>query len=167
MKDQNKKVIVLVDLDQLEFDIMTSEELFEIHSKLCNSALNLMKMKNHDYAGNKGTEPFANFTRVEALGITSTEKAMLVRMLDKMSRLASFVESGEFKVQDEKLHDTILDMINYSILLYAYVDEKKNQPYSLMKLTVKKAKPQVYDLEEDAYDLYSKGGIVPNTPDTV
>lgn len=148
---------------------MTSDELFDIHKELCNSALELMKAKNHDYAGSKGVEPFANFTRVEALGITSTEKAMLVRMLDKMSRLASFMEAKEFKVSDEKLRDTILDMINYSILLYAYLDDKNNEPYTVVKLKkpITKAPPPIYHLDEDSYDLYSKGGTVPNTPDTI
>lgn len=60
------------------------------------------------------------------MGITTTEKGMLVRMLDKMSRLSSFCDSGEFKVQDEKLEDTILDIINYSILLHAYIESKKD-----------------------------------------
>lgn len=167
MKDLIVRVIVVVDLDQLEFE-MTSEELFEMHKNLCQAALDLMQKKNHDYAGNKGTEPFANFTRAEALGITTTEKAMLVRMLDKMSRLASFMEAGKFKVEDEKLKDTILDMINYSILLYAYIDEKSTIPYTIMaKVTgPKKAQPPYYP-DMDPYDPYSKGGLVPNTPDTI
>lgn len=153
----------MVDLDPLEFN-MTSQELFKIHKELCDAALELMQRKNHDYAGKQGSEPFANFTRVEALGITTTEKGMMVRLSDKMSRLSSFMESNEFKVQDEKLRDTILDMINYSILLYAYLDEKNNIPYSIINIH----KPSnYYDLEDDAYDLYSKGGLVPNTPDTI
>lgn len=105
---------------------MNSHELFQIHENLCKKALELMTRKNHDYSGKSGNEPFANFTRAEAMGITTTEKGMLVRMLDKMSRLSSFCDSGEFKVQDEKLEDTILDIINYSILLYAYIESKKD-----------------------------------------
>lgn len=106
---------------------MTSEELFRIHTELTNNALELMKKKNHDYSGKSGKEPFANFTRAEAMGITTTEKGMLVRLLDKMSRLSSFCESGEFKVEQEKLEDTIIDMINYSVLLYAYIESKKEK----------------------------------------
>lgn len=166
MKDPIARVTAMVDLDQLEFE-MTSEELFEMHKNLCEAALNLMQKKNHDYAGNKGTEPFANFTRVEALGITTTEKAMLVRMLDKMSRLASFMEAGKFKVEDEKLKDTILDMINYSILLYAYIDEKNSIPYTMLAAKTEPRKAQLQYPDTDPYDPYSKGGLVPNTPDTV
>ena len=96
---------------------------------LCEAALELMKKKNHDYSGKSGTEPFANFTRAESMGITTTEKGILVRMLDKMSRLSSFTDSGEFMVEDEKLQDTIIDIINYSILLYAYIQSKSENTY--------------------------------------
>ena len=113
---------------------MTNIELFKIHKDLCNSALDLMQKKNHDYAGSKGNEPFANFTRSEAMGITTTEKAMLVRMLDKMSRLSYFTDAKEFKVQDEKLQDTIVDIINYSVLLYAYLSEKNEKDYEIIEL---------------------------------
>jgi hypothetical protein len=113
---------------------MTNIELFKIHKELCTNALDLMQKKNHDYAGSKGNEPFANFTRSEAMGITTTEKAMLVRMLDKMSRLSSFTDSGEFKVEDEKLQDTIIDVINYSVLLYAYISQKIQKEYTIIEL---------------------------------
>jgi hypothetical protein len=104
---------------------MTREELLGFHESLCKEALELMKKKNHDYAGKGGAEPFANFTRTESMGVTTTEKGMLVRMTDKMSRLSSFTESGTFAVSDEKLLDTILDMINYSVLFYCYMQEKQ------------------------------------------
>lgn len=140
---------------------MYSEELFKIHEKLCKESLDLMKKKNHDYSGKSGKEPFANFTRAEAMGITSTEKGMLVRMLDKMSRLSSFMDSGEFKVQDEKLEDTIKDMINYSVLLYAYMIQKSNKNYEIVELR----KAPCYDLEDDTYFPYSKGKVVPGSED--
>ena len=150
---------------------MTNNELFTIHKKLCSSALELMQKKNHDYAGKKGSEPFANFTRAEAMGITTTEKAMMVRMLDKVSRLSSFLESGEFKVQDEKLEDTILDLINYSVLLYAFYQDKNTNkngqldlPFDIVVLHKNKID---YIPDEEPYDLYSKGGIIPNDNDTV
>jgi len=106
--------------------MMNREELLKTHETLCEKSRNLMRRKNADYAGRHGVEPFANFTRVESMGICKTESGMLVRMTDKMSRLSSFMESGKFEVKDESLEDTVLDMINYSVLLYAYVTDKKN-----------------------------------------
>jgi hypothetical protein len=105
---------------------MTKEELFEVHMKMCNEALDLMKKKNADYAGSGGNNPFANFTRVENMGICRTEQGFLVRLTDKMSRLSSFAQCGKLEVSDESFKDTCIDIINYVVLLQAYVSEKKN-----------------------------------------
>ena len=155
---------------------MTNLELFKIHQELCRKALNLMQKKNHDYAGKSGLEPFANFTRAEAMGITTTEKGMMVRLLDKMSRLSSFMDSGTFKVENEKLEDTILDVINYSILLHAYMTEKmrNNSDYDVVILKQNEDKHLgIINLEHnseksDPYNLFtSKGNVIPNTLDTI
>ena len=58
------------------------------------------------------------------MGITSTEKGFLVRMTDKMSRLSTFCDGGRFAVSDESLRDTIIDIINYGVLLYGYTKSK-------------------------------------------
>jgi hypothetical protein len=144
---------------------MKREELLAIHKRLCTTALSLMQKKNADYAGKGGAEPFANFTRAEAMGVTTTEKGILVRMIDKMSRLSSFMNAGAFEVEDEKLEDTILDMINYSVLLYAYIESKKD--HNQMDLPFDIVVLNKYDtIDEHPYDLYSKGGRVPNDEDT-
>lgn len=107
---------------------MNRPELLKLHDELCKEAKKIMEIKNHDYAGGKHeTIPFANFTRVESMGICSTERGLLVRMTDKMSRLSTFCQEGEFKVRDESLRDTILDTINYGILLYGYVQSKDQE----------------------------------------
>jgi len=105
---------------------MTRDDLLRNHELLCNTARELMKKKNADYAGRNGVEPFANFTRVESMGICSTERGMLVRVTDKMSRLSSFVESGKLEVANESFEDTIVDVINYMVLLHSYVKDKKH-----------------------------------------
>ena len=86
------------------------------------------------------------------MGITTTEKGILVRMLDKMSRLSSFTDSGEFMVEDEKLQDTIIDMINYSILLYAYIQSKSEntyeKPYDVIELYTNATRQYMIELEK-------------------
>ena len=104
---------------------MTREELLKHHEILCKQARDLMDMKNRDYAGNHGKEPFANFTRVEAMGICSTEQGFMVRLTDKMSRLSSIIESGTNHVKDESFEDTMIDVINYIVLLSAYKQDKR------------------------------------------
>ena len=94
---------------------------------MTQDALILMKKKNADYVGSDGVNPFANFKRAEALGICSTEQAFLVRMTDKMSRLSSFASKGKLSVEDETVYDTLIDMINYSVLLAAYIKTKETK----------------------------------------
>jgi len=102
---------------------MTRDDYLAFHKKLCEEARSLSAKKNADYAGGDG-QPFANFERCEYLGITTTEKGFLVRLTDKISRLSTFSDSGEFQVSSENFEDTILDVINYSCLLAAYVKSK-------------------------------------------
>ena len=52
---------------------MDREELLSHHDELCKMAKQLMEKKNHDY-GQGGNEPFANFTRTEAMGVCTTEQ---------------------------------------------------------------------------------------------
>ena len=97
------------------------EELLRIHTALTSRAKALMELKNHDYSGgNCGDDPFLNFSRVEKLGITDTKTGFMVRITDKISRLITFIQKGKLKVKDEAFEDTILDLINYGVLLYAY-----------------------------------------------
>tara|TARA_R100001510_G_C7627710_1_gene187238 strand:+ start:804 stop:1298 length:495 start_codon:yes stop_codon:yes gene_type:complete len=103
---------------------MNRDELLKFHASVCEDARNLMKLKNRDYAGNGGTEPFANFTRCEAMGVCQTEAGILVRVIDKISRMSSFLESGKMHVEDESFYDAMIDVVNYMVLLGAYVQDK-------------------------------------------
>jgi len=103
---------------------MKREDLFKHHGDLCDKALDIMVKKNHDYAGNSGTKPFANFERCEAMGICSTEQGFLVRIIDKVSRLSTFATDGKLIVDNEGYNDAILDIINYCVLFSAYVKSK-------------------------------------------
>lgn len=106
---------------------MTRDELLQFHEEITKEARALMSLKNRDYAGNEGVEPFANFTRVEAMGICKTEQGFMVRLTDKMSRLSSFVRAGKMNVKDESFMDTCVDVINYMVLLAAYLKDKESK----------------------------------------
>lgn len=102
------------------------DRLIAFHLNATTKMLSICKAKNADYAGHGvQADPFANFSRVEALGIATTEQGFLTRMADKMSRLASLTTAGvEAKVKDESVEDTLLDLANYCILLAAYRRDK-------------------------------------------
>lgn len=85
--------------------------LYDLHQRLFVQALNLMKQKNHDYASDE--DPYKNFRRYGLMGI-------LVRLSDKIARLDSYLSQGDLEVKDESVKDTILDIINYSVLFEGY-----------------------------------------------
>jgi hypothetical protein len=40
--------------------------------------------------------------------------------------MSSFLESGKMHVEDESFYDTMIDVVNYMVLLGAYVQDKDN-----------------------------------------
>lgn len=46
-------------------------------------------------------------------------------MTDKLSRLSTFTESGNLQVKDESVMDTLLDVVNYAVLLAAFLDSER------------------------------------------
>jgi hypothetical protein len=104
---------------------MTKDQYFQFHARCLERMTVITKAKNADYTGSSTDNPFANFTRVEGLGICSTEVGFLTRMTDKLCRLASFASKGELQVKDESVEDTLLDLANYCILLAGYLESKK------------------------------------------
>jgi len=92
-------------------------DLFAGHVRACRMAKDLMVKKNHDYAGADGANPFSNFEIAEAVGVGTAEQSMLLKLTDKISRLAQFQRAGVLKVTEESYEDTCLDVINYAVLL--------------------------------------------------
>ena len=103
---------------------MTSKEFELYHIEMCKRMVALSVAKNHDYAG-FGGDAFSNFTVVERAGIASTEQGFLTRMMDKISRVNSFVKQGVLNVKDESIEDTLIDLANYAVLMAGYIKSKK------------------------------------------
>lgn len=112
---------------------MNKEQYFKYHSDCCTKMVEITKAKNADYTGTSD-DPFANFTRVEVLGNCSTEQGFVTRMIDKISRVISFVQKGIFEVKDETVEDTLIDLANYCILFSAYIKHKKESRIFRMDL---------------------------------
>lgn len=101
------------------------EWLLNLHEETCQAAVSLMDKKNHDYAGKGGEDPFANFRASEMLGVPK-EKLLLCRALDKFQRINTFLDAGSLKVSSESVHDAIIDVINYMVLLRGMVVEAQD-----------------------------------------
>lgn len=98
---------------------MKQEELLEFVEETYTQCLRLIEKKNSDYAENE--DALKNFKLAESLGV-STQKGILIRMTDKLTRIAHLIER-EAHVEDESLEDTIHDLINYTALLKASLQE--------------------------------------------
>lgn len=98
--------------------IMTkNKEFIQQIETIYAQGIEIIKNKNHDYA--EDSDPFKNFRYSELLGI-SIERAILVRIMDKIARISNLLDK-EAKVKDEKIEDTLIDAINYLAILLTYI----------------------------------------------
>jgi len=101
---------------------MTNTELLKRMHLWTGKMRGILERKNHDYAG--AADPFRNLRACERLGICGASTGILVRMTDKLTRLANFVKAGELAVTDESLKDTGIDLANYAFL---FVEELRDR----------------------------------------
>jgi hypothetical protein len=97
---------------------MTRDEMVSFIQQLGIEEIDLLKRKNADYTGDD-PDPFRNFRMFGPYGI-------LVRMSDKLARLRTFAERGQFMIEEEGVRDTGKDLRNYAGLFLAMVSEKKS-----------------------------------------
>jgi hypothetical protein len=83
--------------------------------------LEIIRKKNHDYAAS--SDQYRNFRSSALLGL-SVEKAILVRVLDKITRIDNLLEHAAY-VTDESLEDTAIDVANYMAILIAYRSSRR------------------------------------------
>ena len=107
---------------------MTKKEFIESIAYTYAKGIELIKRKNADYA--TGENPFRNFEYADLAGV-SVERAIMVRVMDKMARVSNLLDKNP-EVIDEKLEDTLLDVINYLAILKAYL-ERNNVNYKKTK----------------------------------
>lgn len=100
---------------------MTKQELIKSIAQTYAKGLKIIEKKNQDYA--KGNDAFSNFRSAEIIGI-SAEQAILVRVLDKISRIANLL-TKENAVKDESISDTLIDCINYLAILKSKIENNK------------------------------------------
>lgn len=102
---------------------MTNNKFLEAIRSYYDEALELLQRKNADYATEQ--DPFKNFRNAELVNV-SVEKAILVRISDKMARISNILDkNGEREVKDETLKDSLIDVCNYAAILIAYLEDKK------------------------------------------
>jgi hypothetical protein len=102
---------------------MNKEQYINKIAQTYKDCLHIVDIKCADYA--QDHDPFANFRTSEVVGVP-LDRAILVRMMDKMSRISNLI-SREAQVKDESIFDTLSDLINYTAILKTYLEEvRKN-----------------------------------------
>lgn len=99
---------------------MTQEHFLARLKELHDGCHAISVAKNADYA-NKD-DALQNFHVAEVFGIPA-EKAILVRMSDKMSRISNLI-SRPAAVTDESVLDTLSDLANYALILRIVLEQK-------------------------------------------
>ena len=89
-------------------------DLINQHKRICERLNKVYADKNHDY-GNSFGATYEKYGDISAL----------VRISDKMNRIDQLVQTGEQKVKDEALEDSILDMANYLIMWAMELEEEE------------------------------------------
>lgn len=90
---------------------MTNVDRFK---QITDEMVKLYERKNSDY----GSSIHDTYMKYGAV-------AYLVRMEDKINRIRNIVLSGNQKVEDEKIHDSLVDLANYSILMLLELEGDK------------------------------------------
>ena len=103
---------------------MDQTSYLEAFKKECYEEMALTARKNRDYAGSENA--FKNFKLIELLtsGRVSTADGILVRMTDKLQRVANLL-ARPADVKDETVTDTLRDLSVYSKILKIRLDKAK------------------------------------------
>jgi len=136
---------------------MTTDDVINLHKELCQQAQNLMRAKQSDYT-NGMDQPFRNFQLGPSMGVGTVPEGIFTRFLDKVSRLSTFLSKGRFEV-NESVSDTIVDGINYLVLLYASVilEERRKSPHDAHQIEQVCPRPDLDTRNADG-DLCLSGG---------
>jgi hypothetical protein len=88
----------------------TSQAFFD----LCDAMKDMHRRKSSDYGCPSGTDPLANIRNgAKFVGIPAW-KAAMVRLSDKVTRLATYNATG--RLENESLEDNLFDLASYSLL---------------------------------------------------
>jgi hypothetical protein len=86
---------------------MQQDKFIETLGGIFKECIDLAKTKNSDYA--KVEDALENFRDFGTMGI-------IVRLGDKYKRLKNIIQKGEMAVSDEKVKDTLMDLIVYGAI---------------------------------------------------
>lgn len=118
------------------------------YAAVLDELLALTENKRAGYS--PGDDPFKNFRMSEMFSVDPV-RGILVRVMDKMARVASLLDNPLNEKVGESLRDTMMDAGNYMLIAVAYMDDERAE-----------VRAMVDRLAEDQVVLYE--GINYNEP---
>lgn len=112
---------------------MTKEQYFELVDRELENIKEVIRRKGNDYTS--GGHPFDNFNATAVLGLGDRRTGLLIRLVDKIQRLKTFVKKGELQVRGEGAKDAARDCIGYSLLLLGMLEEDEQNAKSAVSET--------------------------------
>lgn len=88
----------------------TSQQFFD----LCDSLKEMHRRKSRDYGCPSGEDPLANIRNGAAFVGIPAWKGAMVRLSDKVTRLAAYNATG--RLENESLEDNLVDLASYALL---------------------------------------------------
>lgn len=101
---------------------MKPEDYKQFQYKLFAEIQEMTAKKAADYSGDEDT--FNNFMLCEKIGMATAEQGILIRTMDKISRLQYMLKRGENLVPGESIEDAAKDIIGYMSALLGILHEK-------------------------------------------
>lgn len=101
---------------------MTNDQALDLQKQIFDKALAILVKKRQDYSGDQ--DPFANFRQSEMWGVEPWRGAA-IRLTDKLSRFRRLAENGGTGKVEESIEDTIVDALNYTVIMYELYLETK------------------------------------------
>ena len=98
-----------------------SEKFLSECDETFNKCYEILEKKNEDYSGDD-QDPFKNFKNSITVGV-APERGVLVRIMDKIQRVSNLIDK-EPNVLEESIDDTLIDLINYSVILKIFLKQK-------------------------------------------
>ncbi len=95
---------------------MERQEYLAHVSELLDTARVTVEKKSADYGND--FNPFGGFASSNIIGV-GTHKSILTRAIEKLVRVNNLFERKN-EVKDETIEDSMLDIVGYMAILYAY-----------------------------------------------
>ena len=110
---------------------MDQAEYLDFHRTLLEEATKVTAAKNTDYSG-EGADAFKNFRGAESVGVPAAVGAF-IRLTDKVARMARLLQAPA-AVTTESFRDTVVDLVNYAVIVAALQEERTMIPVQHMGL---------------------------------